>query len=309
MRDFSEQSTEIKQFLLGLLETERAEQIEARIFTEADFAEEVQIVESELITNYRKGDLTAEESSIFERRYLTSPASRRIVEYENAFSELLQAERVKKTSLPETLTAQATQPETEKGTSRSPQKEPERQGWTAWLQALFKTRPRFAYSMSFVILLLLIGTLFWYLPREDAAQAERRAREIELAQLNIESYSALQGREVAAVDLTPTERNAGIMSRITISDARQDGLIKFRLNLRQYDTKRYRAVFLDERRQELFAISNLTAQKMLDDSQIRLFVPARYLKRGDYQIDLNRLMDDGTYQNASTYLFRNTESR
>jgi anti-sigma-K factor RskA len=297
MKDFTAQAMEIKQFLLGLLETERAEQIESRIFAESDFAEEVQIVESELITDYRKGNLTPEERSIFERKYLASPANRRAVEYENTFSEFLHRERATKASLPETSTPPA------------PQKEPEQKSWLARLQSLFTTSPALAYSISVTVVLLLAVGLFWYVSREDAAQIERQARELELARLNIEADPASRGQEVAVVDLKPTQRNGGAMSRVAMSDNKQDGLVKFRLNLMPHDAARYRAVFLDDRRQELFAISNLTAQNTPDGSQLWLFVPARYLRRGDYQIDVSRLMGDGTYQNDGTYFFRVTANR
>jgi len=55
MRDFKEHHQTIRQFLLGQLSDDKAKEIEERIFAEGDFAEEVQIVENELITNYYEG--------------------------------------------------------------------------------------------------------------------------------------------------------------------------------------------------------------------------------------------------------------
>src|ERR1044072_1855610 len=89
MTDFKEQDEEIRQFMLGQLVGERAEQLEDRIFAEPEFAEEVQIVESELIAEYQEGTLSPAARSSFERKYLTSPAGLQAIEHESVLSEFL----------------------------------------------------------------------------------------------------------------------------------------------------------------------------------------------------------------------------
>src|SRR5436853_1928493 len=89
MLDIKKQIVEIRQFLLGQLREEQAEQLEKRIFADRDFAEEIDIAESELITDYHENKLNPEERTLFERKYLTSAANVRVVDYEGIFREFI----------------------------------------------------------------------------------------------------------------------------------------------------------------------------------------------------------------------------
>ena len=316
MTDFNELSAEIRQFLLGQLSEERVERFEERIFAEDDFAEEVRIIEGELILDYHAGNLSPVERDLFAQKYLTSPAGLREVESESVFYELLRAKSTGNTQEsmanghPSPAPAETSLPESEADPPSAPREKPKQAGRLGRVRAFFTFRPVWAYtalvtSLSLLIIGgVLIGRLLLPPVNDESAQAERRAREGELARLN-QDAAALNGREVATLDLTPTQRSGGAMPRIVISDANRDGFVKLRLNLMQSGTARYRALFLDDRRRELFAIQNLAAQDTPDGPQIQLFVPAKYLKRGDYQIDLS-VADNN--QEPGGYAFRVVEN-
>jgi hypothetical protein len=312
MTDFQEQSTEIRQFLLGQFSEKRAEEVEERIFREPDFAEDVRIIESELIADYHLGKLSPEERNYFERKYLDTPAGLLFVRSENALDDFIRArlEETKQLSgarlAPATTTPSETLTTTE--SPRAPREKLKREGWLGRLFSSFTARHGLVYAtLLFVLLaagfLLLSTRRLTHSPGDDSAQAEQRAKEEELALLN-RDVSAPRGKEVASIELKPTQRNEGSMPRINVGDAGQDGLIKLRLNLMQSGPARYRAIFLDDRRKTLFAIQDLMARETPSGPQVWLFVPVKYFRHGDYQIDLGGLGGDGAYTEDDSYSFR-----
>jgi hypothetical protein len=321
MTDFKEQDEKIRQFLLGQLAEERAEQLEDRIFAEPDFAEEVQIVESELMAEYQEGTLSPAARSAFEQKYLTSPAGLRAVEHESAVNEFLRREISARDRVTQKAAIAAPAPSetplrsTEADDVAAIAKKPEPESLLARLKSLLQARPAWAYSAIVAGLLLLIvgGVLTVILLRrtggEDSLQAQRRLVEEDLASLNLNEATASRLQAEATVDLIPAQRSGGVMPRIPLSDADRDGIIKLRLNLLHSGGQRYRAVFFDQEHRELFIISDLPVQNTPDGPQVWLFVPTKYLKRGDYQINGSLLGKDGTYVEDNAYSFRVTAPR
>src|SRR5215470_14332435 len=89
MKTFEQENETIRQFLLGQLPDEQVEQLEDRIFSEPDFAEEVQIVEGELIADQQAGRLTPHESELLTARYNATKANQFNLDYEVAFHEFV----------------------------------------------------------------------------------------------------------------------------------------------------------------------------------------------------------------------------
>lgn len=314
MTDFQEQSVEIRQFLLGRLHEKRVEELEELIFREPEFAEEVRIIESELIADYRMGRLNAEELSYFKQKYLTNPAGLRTVQYESALDEFIQTKLEKSEHLSGARLTPATATPSERETNETPltKEKSKRESWLTRLYSPFTARHALAYSALLASLLLALVLLFLNLRHSSQPirdDAERRAREEELALLNRDETVASRGKEVATVELKSTQRNESSMPRVNIGGAAQDKLIQLRLNLMRSGPVRYRAVFLDDRRNTLFTIPNLTARDTPSGPQVWLFVPAKYLKRGDYQIDLSSLGRDEAYTEEGAYSFRVVDER
>jgi hypothetical protein len=87
----SERETEralVDRFLLGTADEEERQDVERRLFTEDEFAEELQAREDDLIDDYAHGRLAQPERGQFERRWLASPDGRERVAFARAARRL-----------------------------------------------------------------------------------------------------------------------------------------------------------------------------------------------------------------------------
>lgn len=318
MLDIKKQTVEIRQFLLGRLQEEQAEKLENRIFADSDFAEEVEIVESELIIDYHENKLNPEERTLFERKYLTSAANLQVVDYEGVFREFIRGKLKEEDPLHKGRLELVTTSPTESEAKGSPvqTEQPKQGGRFSRLRRLFITRPVFANLTAAASLLLLLGIGFWgvktYLTRptgSDSAQIERRAIEAELARLNTAPSASLQVTPGVTVDLKPTQRGGGTIPRLIIGEFNRSSFVKLRLALTQVSTAHYRAVFLDARGDELFAVQALIAQDTSEGPQVHLLMPAKYFRPGDYQISLSVLNKSETYEEVNSYALRVIEAK
>lgn len=302
----------MRQFLLGQLSDDKAEEIEERIFAEADFAEEVQIVENELITDYTEGNLAADDRVLFDTKYSKNKTDRTMLEYERLFSEFIRSKfednlsRASK-SQPSESALSNIQTSVPRVSTGSPRKSSE-----SWLHSLFRIHRALAYS-AILIAFLLSVTVVWYLvghrivQPDNPLEAQREVIEAALARLNTRG-AGLPGKVRLSVNLQPAERSRGAMARVA-SDTTPDALIEFHLSLPEASDQEYRALFLDDRHRELFSISKLTAQGTPGNSEIRLFVPSIYLNPGDYQINLSVSNKNGGYDDVNSYAVRVVPTR
>jgi hypothetical protein len=309
MRDFNNENKIIRHFLLGQLAENETQQLEDRIFAEPDFAEEVQIVEDELIAEHRSGTLSPEELRMFWLKYGSSSVSRGPIEFDDAFTEFIRSKEVRDnfaTAL-NSSEPRVAGPGRQENSSYAP---PTLAGKGSAFYALISAHPVATYVTLFAFLFLLTFGL-WYLSRprstiptnDDLAQAARRAIEADLAQLNT-TAAIVNHKDALVVDLTPTERNKGILKRIAVDKGNEDRLIEFRLDLEQASVQPYRALFLDDKHAELFAIGNLMSQDTPNGPEVWLVAPAKYFKRGDYQIELSVSSPNGLNQIINSYAFR-----
>lgn len=318
MLDFNKQATEIRQFLLGRLPEESAEHLEDRIFADRDFAEEVEIAESELIADYHENNLGPEDRALFERRYLTSDANIQAVDYEGVFREFIRGKLKEEDPLHRGRLGLVATPPAGPAAKVSPaESEPSKHGLRfSWLRRFFVTRPLLANLTAVASLLLLLAVGFWKLsayltrpPAGDSAQTERRAIEGELARLNTAPAASLQVTPAVTVDLQPMQRGGGAMARLRIGDFNRSSFIRLRLGLIQSGPVNYRASFLDDRRNELFVVEDLTPQNTPEGPQVQLLVPAKYFRPGDYQISLSALNRGGSYEEVNGYALRVIETK
>src|SRR5215470_15351660 len=77
MNDVQENENYFYRFLLGDLSLIEQERIEIRSLEDLEFQELIQAAEFDLIDDYIRGDLTAEDVRRFERIFLNSPVRRR----------------------------------------------------------------------------------------------------------------------------------------------------------------------------------------------------------------------------------------
>jgi|GEM_PF-5337946 len=306
MRDFKDQQNKIRQFLLGQLTESESAVIEDRIFGEADFAEEVQIIEDELIAEYRAGSMRADDRALFEARYCRNSAHRVTLEVEEALNEFIQSKSEADVKLTGLKPSPASQPST-RFESMTPAGERREE---AWFWSIFRTRRALAFAVLLIGLCLsiFVAWLLFGQTRHNPLQARRQDIEAELARLNTTS-AVLAANRVWTVALQPSERNRGAMARIEAGKATPDAFIEFRLNLTQARPEKYRAVFVDDRQNELFSVGNLIAQNSRVGPEVQLLVPLKYLNPGDYQIILSVTNKNGGNDEINSYAFRVLESR
>lgn len=312
MDSSNEQSQGIRQFLLGQLDKAADELVEDRIFADQDFAEEVRILESELIAEYREGHLSHHERRLFEEKYFNTPAGIWEVKYDSALTEFARYMLAEKKTLAATAAGEGG---TVQGAEETPHKPREQrleqpQGFVARVASLVQHRPVFAGAMI-VLCLLLTGVLGYMALKSpegtngrDSLRANRRMANEDLARLNSGAALPSSGREIASADLTPAQRSQSHMQRVAIGGANPYDVLKLRLNLTQAGGALYRALVRDEHGNELFTVPDLSPRDTPDGPQIWLLIYARYLKDGDYQIDLNRSDSGGEYHQYGTYAFR-----
>jgi anti-sigma-K factor RskA len=70
--------------LLGSLNDDRQKQVEERLITDADFFEELEIAEDELIDEFLSHDLSEPERDRFERHFLAAPERQRNLQFAKA---------------------------------------------------------------------------------------------------------------------------------------------------------------------------------------------------------------------------------
>ena len=85
MNDAHDNEKLFYRFLLGEASPDEQERIEIRLLEDAKFQEVIQSAELDLIDDYIRGDLTAEEVRSFEQTFLNSPARRRRLEMARVF--------------------------------------------------------------------------------------------------------------------------------------------------------------------------------------------------------------------------------
>lgn len=301
-----DEQKEHRQFLLGNLPEQQAQALEERIFLEPELSEDLQIEEEELIAEYHAGTLSAGERRLFERKYTSNEANKRLLKYEATFREFLQ-------SKPSVGSAeQRSSVETDRIFSVEtnpiePLTKPTRAGAVvAWLGSLVPSRRILAYATAIVGLLLMV-VAFWYLLSNKSGpthSVERRTIEAVLGALNPPGKIVAVGTG-NEVQLKPIQRFDGEIPRVGVDSVTADGLIQFLLSLTEGSSLEYNATFLDEKRNELFTVSNIPVHATANGQQIWIIVPIKYLPRGDYQIELSDARSK-THDASNSYPFRVT---
>ncbi|HEY6803630.1 MAG TPA: hypothetical protein VI306_08630 [Pyrinomonadaceae bacterium] len=295
MRDLNEKHGDIRKFLLDQLSEDETNQIEELIFADPEFAEEVQIFESELATSYFEGKLTAEEHAVLEQKFAKSRLSKDVVEYERLFQEFISAKVEEGSATPEpdvplpvATTLNADSPRESSG----------------WWPPVLQNRAIWAYALLLGLVLSVVGA--WYVMttlrnRPDGSlEAQRKRIESELVTLNTHT----PGQVSSVVTLKPAERDRSVMARVKLDSATPNSIIEFRIGLSASPDHEYDLIFLNDRHEQLFAIHKLSAPPTSEGSELKFYVLSRHLTPGDYQIDLNALTTAGTSDNINSYTFR-----
>ena len=309
--------TTLRRYVLGTLDEEPRLQLEERVITDADVFDALGIVEDELTEEYLEGRLPAADRRDFEAHFLASSEHRRQVAF---LRELKQH-------------AAGTRQTTTGNESRV----------TRWFAAVFSWEPAWAGAVAALLLVSAAGTA-WFAVRsmrlDDRlegvrSQQIREAQDQARLQGRVDTLAAetraLQGRldeearrrqqaearlAEAQTAVRPeaaspvfalsagTLRSGGSLTRIAVPDA--SPVVRLRLAVPADEYPFHRATLYDAQGEELWTQTRLRAVGQAGQTAIVLILPTHLLSRGDYQIKLSGVAENGRLEPLATYSFRVT---
>lgn len=266
MKTSSEEEKLIRQYLLGRLAAEQSDPIEERFLADADFVEEVEIIENEMISDYLAGALSAQEEEHFRDHFLSVPGRAQKLKFFDALRKNI---------------AGQPRPAVETQLSVS---------WKRFLPSFLRgdnPLPRYAFTAA--VLLLLVGGAWAILrsvraPGLDPGQSQ-------LATITL-TLSPGTGRAVGS----------GETARANLSDG--VGVLKLQLQVTEGSYQSYRASLLTDEGVELSSWEDLRVQPAAARTLIAIDVPAKLLTRGDYQVKLYGRAANGEFEALDSYSFR-----
>jgi putative zinc finger protein len=310
-------TTEVKQYLLGTLTSDEKARLEEKYFTDDELFEQIEIVEDELIDAYIRGELAPDEATHFQKHL--------------AASERL-AERV---AFAQTL-AKSTQRTAETTSTSQQKREP------FWRSLFFPTTHgslRWAPIASLVVLVLGAGLLVFQFIRirqelqrlHERAQIEQRNQlaSQELSQrnseLSVQLAEARAENERLANELasarkeTPQDnepksfpaafflspgalRSSGKTNLVRVSSERPT--VRLDLGLDAADYSSYQATIKNIDGNEVWTKSDLRVLTRGAGKVVQFSVPTSRLTNGFYSIELSGRSSSEPLQRAGTYSFR-----
>jgi hypothetical protein len=311
----------IARYLLGDLSEEQQVAIEDRAFADEDYLALVTAVENDLIDEYVRHELSANERQQFETQFLASTERSRRVEFAKALARVAVA-----ASVPE----------------RTVVAEPAKWTWRDSLYAfLIGVNPAAKFAVVAVMLLLFVGGA-WLLTETlrlrsqlTQLQAQNQARQNELNQqvdaerrrneeLNARLTQEQQQREqseeslrqlsetgnatperpvIASLILLPglSRGGSGKPSLVLANDAR---LVRLQIGIDPAEP--YKTFAVDLRTvagRQVWTRENLTARTRGRARAISLTLPASALKSGDYELRLSGRQEGGESEDVGFYYF------
>lgn len=266
----------VREFLLGRVNEDEREQIENLFLTDSVTRERVFSLEQDLIEEYLEDSLSEEDRKIFISLYAHTEEQRRKLRITKSIKNWA----VREALAPPTPVASVS-------------------FWDG-LRALLKRRRVSLVPIAVVIVIAIVLAIVW-----RNSQVERRkhlAVEQELAQLNSPASLREVLPQTTSLDLRPvTGRSIEEATELKLrADIRFFELRLPWIRKEHYSTYRTEIRRVDD--EESFAIPSL--QPEIDGGNVILLrLPAHMLRRGNYQIHLSGIADDGSASTSEEYSF------
>lgn len=264
----TEEKGSIRQYLLGRLPQDDLLPIEEKLFNDGEFYEQLLIAEDELIDEYLFGDLAESERSNFETHFLLTQERQQKARLGRTLKTYLKA-----------VEGPENAPDIVSPSPREPGKKKLSLFSIPWLR-----NPVLSASLAAVVLLalstFLISLRYWRSHDEVA-----------------------QSNNVISVDLTTgSVRGDGGTTRISIPEG--IGTVRLRLRLPAVNYENYRVVLFPIDGEPLWSRENLQPETIDGGRLLSMELPARLLKRDDYQVKVSGQLPNGNYEDLSSYFFR-----
>ncbi len=265
----------LREFLLGKLADKDRERIEDLFLTDSPIRERALALEQDLIDDYLDGSLSQEDQERFLARYQTDEQRRQL-----RIAGAIREWAVNEAKVPRPIESTAS-------------------GNRFWTR--IRLKPRFWVPVAVAIVVAVVLAIVWLNNRSE--QQRHFAIEQELAQLNSPASLGETPSEMISSDLRPVSGRS-IELPVEIRIPSEIRLVQ--LQLPWIQNERFPLYQAEVRRignRESFTIPNLQAAESNGRPTIRLRLPAKMLKRGQYQINLMGVAADGSPRSSEEYSF------
>lgn len=266
----------LREFLLGNVNDEERQRIEDLFLTDAQARERVLVAEQDLIEDYLENNLTTVDKETFLSLYAQTDEQRR---------KLRIAKSIKDWALTE---------------AKSPQAITANVSVWSRLRAGLRLKPVFVVPIAVTIVIAIVLASVWLNSRRE--QRKHLAVERELAQLNSPTSLREVPPQMISLELKPVavrsvEPPAELQLRPEVR------IVEMRLPWIQRERYLvYQAELLRVRDNKSFTIPNLQPENN-GQNVVRVRLPMHILSRGQYQIHLRGIADDGALSSAEEYSF------
>jgi hypothetical protein len=283
MEEPHEEQRDARRFLLGYLDEGERQIVAERLTTDAAYLELVLQAESGLMEDYLGDQLSEEERKRFDKYVLTN---RQQVDQLNLTKGLRAAATVRAASNSPPLVA---------GTKRvGPQSLGKRSlFWPALRDAKL--------PIAAIILVAVCGTVALVLWRYHTASLPQQQLVEELMKLNaqqsLNANAIYQGFIIGPLKGGLVRDNQEVKA---FSIPKTEELVQLRLQIGVDEYQSFQAVLHTAENQELFTLPNLRASNISGEKVVVIYLPAKILMPGDYQLRLS----GRTQNNQPVYLGR-----
>lgn len=256
---------DLRLWLLGLLPDQESRVLEERLITDAEFYEELLILEDELIDEYLADRLSADERAAFESYFMNSPERQEQFRIANALRNYIGDTKDQEAG--KVVTSIETH---DRKTPGFP-----------WL---FSSKPFSGKPIAMISLtaaVLVICAFAWL------AWSSRPS-------------GAGNSLSVALTPATHT-RESGSIQQVTIPPGTD--LIQFQLTLTRSDFQKYRVTLVNPDSASVQTVEGLMPQVAGGRETLQFSVRARQLPPAEYQLKVDGVLPDGRFESADSYRF------
>ena len=276
MKEESVTDAALRQFLLGDVDDQERQRIESLFLTDALSRDRILTAEQDLVEDYLEDSLTAADKEKFLTQYANTPAQRRKLRTARSIKDWAAgAERT--TSTRSAVTS-----------------------FWGRMSARLGVKPMFVIPIAATAAIAIVVAIFW-LNSKTEERNRQAALNQELARLNTPSSLREVPSGLVSLTLRPGSVR-GVEPQQELVKASDTQTVELRLIWnRQEHYPTYRAVARRVSTNESFTLPTLPAEN--DGSTIRLILPARFLTRGVYQVELTGIAPDGSTGPTEEYQF------
>jgi len=265
----------LRRFLLGQTNDDERQLIESLFITDPVSKERILAAEQDLIEDYVEDCLDSEDRKRFLLQYAQTSTDQRKLRIMKSVKDWA----VKEATVPPVNPARI----------------------TFWhrIFAGFKLKPVFVIPIAATSMVVIIIAVFWLSRTPDQGRKEYLARQQELAQLNDPARQREVPSPSKVQELTPVSVRGVEQRELTTEDNAQE--VELRLAwIQRESVPSYRASIQRVGDDESFSLGNLQAE---GGKTIRILLPAHFLKRGTYRIELSGVDSSGAVRSAEEYTF------